>query len=91
LANKGYLVVATYKNHSRKRPGHIALVRPSSRDRDVIARKGPAIIQAGGTNFKHASLKRGFRNHPSAWRDREVRFFAHAWNAPDDDDDDDDD
>jgi hypothetical protein len=91
FANKGYLVVATYKNHSRKRPGHIALVRPSTRGDEVIEHDGPAIIQAGGTNFNRTSLARGFRGHPSAWRDREVRFYAHAWDGTFDDDDSDDD
>lgn len=77
LANEGLLVVATYKNPDPKKPGHIAIVRPSIKGLRQIAKEGPQIIQAGGTNWNSTSLKEGFKRHPDAWRDRHILFFAH--------------
>jgi len=81
-ANKGMLVVATYKNHHDDKPGHIAIVRPSDKGRDAIRAEGPQITQAGGTNYHSTSLRQGFAGHPAAWANSEVRYFAHAVNAP---------
>jgi hypothetical protein len=75
LANAGKLVVAAYKDP--KRPGHIAIVRPSTWDRQMIEREGPEITQAGMENFRSTSLKTGFKHHSAAWRDRQVRFYVH--------------
>jgi len=77
-ANRGELVVATYRNHHDDKPGHIAIVRPSNKTRQDIAAEGPQITQAGGTNFLSTSLARGFAGHPAAWGKGEVRFYAHA-------------
>jgi hypothetical protein len=77
-ANRGYLVVATYRNHQDDKPGHIAIVRPSARSRRDIESAGPQITQAGGTNYSSTTLERGFAGHPSAWTHREVRYYAHA-------------
>jgi hypothetical protein len=77
-ANRGQLVVATYRNHRNDEPGHIAIVRPSEKSARVIAQEGPQIIQAGGTNYTSTSLKRGFAGHPAAWSHNEVRYYAHA-------------
>jgi hypothetical protein len=77
-ANRGYLVVATYRNHHDNKPGHIAIVRPSEKSARVIAEEGPQIAQAGGTNYTSTSLKRGFAGHPAAWSHNEVRYYAHA-------------
>lgn len=77
-ANRGYLVVATYKNHHDDKPGHIAIVRPSDKSAAAIRREGPQITQAGGTNFRDTTLQRGFAGHPAAWEKGEVRFYAHA-------------
>lgn len=77
-ANRGYLVVATYKNHHDDKPGHIAIVRPSDKSAAAIRREGPQITQAGGTNYRDTTLQRGFAGHPAAWGKGEVRFYAHA-------------
>jgi hypothetical protein len=77
LANAGSLVVASFKESDPKRSGHIAIVRPSLRDRQALNQEGPAIIQAGMHNYRATTLKAGFKSHPTAWRDREIRFFVH--------------
>ena len=76
-ANRGFLVVATYRNHHDDKPGHIAIVRPSAKSRSEIESEGPQIIQAGGTNYSSTTLKRGFASHPAAWERHEVRYYAH--------------
>ncbi len=78
LANRGLLVVATYRNHHDDKPGHVAIVRPSDKSARAIADEGPQIAQAGGTNYASTSLKRGFAGHPAAWTRNEVRYYAHA-------------
>ncbi len=76
-ANRGFLVVASYQNHSAKKPGHIAIVRPTGRTKAEILADGPQIIQAGGHNYTSTTLRQGFADHPAAWRDNEVRYYAH--------------
>ncbi len=80
LANEGWFVVATYKNHHDDKPGHIAIVRPSNRNVESIREEGPEITQAGGTNYRSVPLRVGFSGHPAAWSHREVLFYAHAVN-----------
>jgi hypothetical protein len=80
LANAGFMVVASFKEKEPNRSGHIAIVRPSTRDRQSIEREGPAIIQAGMHNYRSTTVETGFRSHPGAWRDRQVRFFTHEIN-----------
>jgi hypothetical protein len=77
LANKGHLVVAAYKEKDPKKHGHIALVRPSTKDETKIRDEGPQIIQAGLLNATSATLKDGFRNHPGAFTRNEIRYFVH--------------
>jgi hypothetical protein len=76
-ANRGELVVATYRNPDAKKPGHIVIVRPSRKSSATIAAEGPDIIQAGGHNRNRAPLVDGFRSHPSAWRNGEIAYYAH--------------
>jgi len=76
-ANRGFLVVVTYKNHSSDKPGHIAIVRPSGKSRDTIEAEGPEIIQAGEHNYNSTSMKHGFADHPAAWNDNEARYYEH--------------
>ena len=76
-ANRGYLVVATYRNHLDDKPGHIAIIRPSARSPREIESEGPQITQAGGTNYSSTTLERGFAGHPSAWTRHEVLYYAH--------------
>jgi hypothetical protein len=78
LANRGELVVATYRNHHDDKPGHIAIVRPSTKSLATIRGEGPQITQAGGTNYLSASLKTGFAGHRAAWDHHEVMYYAHA-------------
>lgn len=77
-ANRGYLVVAAYRNHHDDKPGHIAIVRPSAKSAEAIDREGPQITQAGNINYLSTTLKQGFAGHPAAWKRHEVRYFAHA-------------
>ena len=76
-ANRGYLVVVTYKNHSPDKPGHIAIVRPSGRSREEILADGPEIIQAGRHNYTSTTLRRGFADHPAALGRNEVAYYEH--------------
>jgi hypothetical protein len=73
LANRGDLVVASFENPDPRKPGHIAIIRPSLIGRDALLREGPRITQAGGTNHISTTLENGFR-----WRRPHVLFFAHA-------------
>lgn len=76
-ANRGFLVVASYLSHNPEKPGHIAIVRPSGKSREQILSDGPEVIQAGLRNYRSASLRTGFADHPAAWGKKEVRFYAH--------------
>jgi hypothetical protein len=76
MANRGLLVVATYKEQGR--PGHIAIVRPCDKSAAAITSEGPQIIQAGMTNYASTGLATGFSRHPAAWRDHQVRFYYHS-------------
>jgi hypothetical protein len=77
LANRGIVVVASFKNTDEDYHGghgHIAVVRPAIKDEAAIAKDGPQITQAGGHNYESAALKLGF---PRAWKRRQVLFYAH--------------
>lgn len=77
-ANDGRLVIAIYRNHRDDKPGHTAIVRPSTKPDEAVVAEGPDVIQAGGTNYNATSLQRGFAGHRAAWGvKREVKFFAH--------------
>jgi len=81
LANRGQIVVAVCQNHDPKKSGHIAIVRPGKKTPVQIAAEGPDVIQAGGTNYNSASLKRGFANHPDAFPKGEIRYYTHTVEA----------
>lgn len=81
FANRGYFVVAAYRNHHDDKPGHIAIVRPSGKSVAAIRSEGPDITQAGNSNYRETTLQRGFAGHPAAWGRKEVRFYAHAVEA----------
>ena len=76
LANKGYLVVAAFKNPDEKRPGHISVIRPAVKTWRQIEKEGAQTTQSGNTNAYSISLKRGFSNHPGAFPDG-VIFYEH--------------
>jgi hypothetical protein len=77
FANKGYLVVASYRSHNDEKPGHIAIVLPGDKSAAEIAAEGPDVIQAGTVNSASISLRAGFAGHRHAWADQEIRFYAH--------------
>ncbi|MDB6140703.1 MAG: hypothetical protein JWO94_3775 [Verrucomicrobiaceae bacterium] len=76
-ANKGEVVVAIYKSADPKKSGHVAIVRPGEKTAAEIAKAGPEVIQAGGHNYEHATLKQGFANHPDGFPKGLIRFYAH--------------
>lgn len=82
LANDGQLVVVTCKNPNPKAPGHIAIVRPSTKTEEQVQGEGPRIIQAGRNNYVSTTTKEGFKNHPGAFQDGQLRYFAHALKLP---------
>lgn len=68
LANQGFPVVATWLNPGGI--GHIAVVRPGQ----YSSNEGPAIAQAGGTNFNHGTVALGFKSLPD---NQEVAYYYH--------------
>jgi len=76
LANKGSFVVVVYESPDVRKPGHIAIVRPSIKSGAELAEEGPEVIQAGQHNHNSTSVKDGFRSHPGAWPDG-VRYYMH--------------
>lgn len=77
-ANRGMLVVASYRSHRDDTPGHIAIVRPGKKSAEAIVAEGPDVIQAGNENYTRVPLARGFAGHPAAWGRHEVVFYAHT-------------
>lgn len=78
IANQGCLVVISYANPNQARPGHIAIVRPSTKSKDEIEARGPQIIQAGKKNYNSTTLSKAFRDHQVAFRKHKLVYFAHA-------------
>jgi hypothetical protein len=77
LANRGTLVIASYKNPRPKRAGHIAVVRPAAVTARRVRERGPRITQAGARNYRDTDVRTGFRNHRGAWEKGRVLFFAY--------------
>ena len=80
-ANAGALVVISYASPNPRKPGHIAIVRPSLKTQEQLEAEGPQIAQAGFTNSPDWSTRQGFSHHPDAWP-HGVRYFAHALPTP---------
>ena len=79
-ANAGELVLAAVENPDPRKPGHIAIVRPSDIDAATLREDGPLVTQAGAENALSVPLAEGFSHHPGAWiagGGGSVRFFAH--------------
>jgi hypothetical protein len=53
--------------------GHIVVVRPQE---SFPADGGPQVVTAGVQNFKSASVKFAFGDHPLAWPDY-IKLFVH--------------
>lgn len=78
LANEGFLVVAAYKTRDPEKSGHIVVVRPDAKSKEMLREEGPQVIQASTYNFSSTTLRRGFRYHPGAFERGKIRFFSHA-------------
>jgi hypothetical protein len=78
LANKGYVVVASWKNREKdgyhRAAGHITIVRPQLKAVALVDQRGPQITQAGKRNYKTTSVAVGFSGR--AWQRREIQYFA---------------
>jgi hypothetical protein len=80
-ANAGKLVVAGYFQPPTQQPdgreiqraGHIVVVRPQE---SFPSEEGPQVATAGVQNFKSASMKFAFGDHPLAWPDN-IQLFVH--------------
>ena len=79
-ANDGRLVLASLKNPDATRPGHIAVVRPGNKDAALLAKEGPDVMQAGGTNALRTTLRQGFGNHEKEYD--QIAFYAHVVELP---------
>jgi len=80
-ANRGELVLEAFENPNPRRPGHIAIVRPSEQSRAALDRDGPRETQAGETNAVDTVTAVGFRHHPGAWvpdGGGGIRYYAHS-------------
>jgi len=69
-------VLASLKNPDATRPGHIAVVRPGNKDAALLAKEGPDVMQAGGTNALRTTLRKGFGNHKKEYD--QIAFYAHV-------------
>src|SRR4051794_5939413 len=61
LANRGIVVVASYRNPNPKKAGHIAMIRPAEVRRALVQERGPRIAQSGGRNYRDTDVQTGFR------------------------------
>ena len=77
MANDGFLVVAAYKTRNPEISGHIVVVRPDAKSKEMIQEEGPQITQAANHNFSNTTLQRGFKYHPGAFERGKIVFFAH--------------
>lgn len=81
LANQGYFVLAVYANPTPHKPGHVAIIKPSTKSLSSLRRNGPEEAQAGLHNYIHTTISHGFAAHKGAWVSNgkgSIRFFAHA-------------
>ena len=79
-ANDGRLVLASLKNPDPTKSGHIAIVRPGNKDAELLAKEGPDVMQAGGTNAIRTTMRKGFGNHKQEYD--QIAFYAHAVELP---------
>lgn len=74
-ANEGYLVVLDYINPNPKKPGHIAIVRPSLKSETTLREEGPETTQAGAHNFTDGNARYSFIKHEGAWPTQVLAFW----------------
>jgi len=79
-ANDCRLVLASLKNPDPNKSGHIAIVRPGVKDAELLAKEGPDVMQAGGTNALRTSMRKGFGNHKQEYD--QIAFYAHVVDLP---------
>jgi hypothetical protein len=77
LANQGQFVVIVFQSPDPHKPGHIAIIRPSTKSAEALAQAGPQLIQAGTQNFQSIDARAAFQWHHGAWPDG-VRYYVHA-------------
>lgn len=77
LSNAGELVVVSYENPNPKKPGHIAIVRPSLKTAAALDEEGPQITQAGAKKYTDSNVRVGFKHHVDAVPNG-LRYFVHA-------------
>lgn len=77
LANRGTLVLASYKNPQPRKAGHIAVVHPAGVTVEEVRERGPHIAQAGTENYADTDVRTGFRHHRGAWERHEIHYFAY--------------
>ena len=77
LSNAGELVVVSYESPNPKKPGHIAIVRPSLKTAAALDEEGPQITQAGAKNYTDSNVRVGFKHHADAVPNG-LRYFVHA-------------
>jgi hypothetical protein len=76
-ANQGKVVVVSFPNPDRTKPGHIAIVRAAEKSAAQLASNGPDVTQAGAQNYLKVSANIAFRHHFGAWPDG-VKYFVYA-------------
>lgn len=76
-ANKGYMVLAAYKNPNPQRAGHIVCIMPSRISIDSIAVWGPKVIQSSRVNSSNVSFRIAFKRVLNGWPATNVQFFYH--------------
>jgi len=81
ISNQGCLVVVAFHNPDSKKPGHIAIVRPSDKSDADLQNEGPEIIQAGLENYNSTSVLQGFSHHITSAQDNTLIYYRHntAW------------
>ena len=77
LSNAGELGVVAYESPNPKKPGHIAIVRPSLKTAAALDEEGPQITQAGDKNYTNSNVRTGFKYRADAVANG-LRYFAHA-------------
>jgi hypothetical protein len=84
-ANRGELVLEAFENPNPRKPGHIAIVRPSLKTRDMLDAQGPEETQAGASNAISTDTADGFRHHRGAWipgGGGSIHYYAHVVHWP---------
>jgi hypothetical protein len=74
MANSGKPVLAAWNNPTVGASGHVAVIRPGKYD----PKQGPAMAQAGGTNFENKHAADGFKSGPLS----DVKYYVYDPKPP---------